>query len=344
MTNPFCLVKNVKTVFVGVVAIAVMSLFVACGEENPSEPAVESSASVEQPPASSSSVFEPFSSSMVNPYTPAYSSSEPVVSAEYEAPFTFFTSPASTGLSLAPDEDGFYDMGDVYKAVPSTSKISFVIRHSKRQKSTGTESKLTPIGEQMAKDLGAKLVGEESFYYASTDFIRTRRTCELVAEGRGEKADVVIWDAIDGAYFLTVPSDTLDAATVNSSGAQPHIARYAYGELQNNALGTKLKTYFYDLYERGNQFVNEVVVANMSQWDARVSVLATHDVLIEPLVVFVSNRTIDLRIYKKPFRWVNYLSGVAVILDKDGRITVLPTKGDTYGWMIPSQEIDESAE
>ena len=254
--------------------------------------------------------------------------------------FSFATTPGT--LAVTPDEDGFYDMGDVYKAVPKTSKIAFVIRHSKRQKSTGTESQLTPIGIQMAQDLGKKLASDETFYYASTDFIRTRETCKNIAVGRGETgAEVVTWDGIDGGYFLTVPSDTLDALVSSRGGNPKYIAQYAYGVPYSGAyVAERIPAYFHDLFERGNQFVNEVVVANMSSWK-RVSVLVSHDMLIEPLVVFVSNRTINLKIYESPYRWVNYLSGIAVIVDESGAVTVLPVRGDDVGWMVVRDEVDE---
>jgi Phosphoglycerate mutase family. len=245
--------------------------------------------------------------------------------------FTFATTPGT--LALAPDEDGFYDMGDVYKAVPQTSKIAFVIRHSKREKKNyGTESQLTPIGIQMAQTLGTKLVSEESFYYSSTDFLRTRETCKNIAIGRGEgDVDVVTWDGIDGGYFLTVPSDTLDALVSDRGGNPKYIAQYAYGvPYTNKAVAAIIPAYFYDLFERGNQFVNEVIVANMPNWK-RVSILVSHDMLVEPLIVFVSNRTIDLKYYQSPFRWVNYLSGIAVIVDEAGAVTALPVRGDSVG-------------
>ena len=70
-------------------------------------------------------------------------------------------------------------------------------------------------------------------------------------------------------------------------------------------------------------------------------ILVTHDMLIEPLVVFVSNRTIDLRVYKDNFRWINYLSGVAVIVDEANKVTVLPVRGDEVGWMTFRDEVDE---
>ena len=260
--------------------------------------------------------------------------------------FTFAITPGA--LALAPDDDGFYDIGDVYKAVPKTSKIAFVIRHSKREKNNlGQESSLTPIGIQMAQNLGKKLVSDEEFYYSSTNFLRTRATCENIAAGRGEATtpEVVTWDGINGGYFLTVPSDTLDALVSKKGGNPKYISIYSYGESFVGkvpaSVASIVPTYFHDFYPRGNQFVNEVIVANMPSWK-RVSILVSHDMLVEPLIAFVSNRTINLKTYTSPFRWVNYLSGIAVIVDEAGAVTALPVRGDEVGWMIPSEEVDET--
>ena len=278
------------------------------------------------------------------PDNPASSSAAVVPASSAAQPngtFTFATTPGT--LALAPDADGFYDMGDVYKAVPKTSKIAFVIRHSKREKNNlGTESSLTPIGIQMAQTLGAKLVGDEPFYYSSTNFLRTRATCEHIAAGRGETGiEVVTWDGINGSYFLTVPSDTLDAYVSKRGGNPKFIAMYSYGADYPAALAPTLSTYFHDFFPRGTQFLSEVIVPNMPKWK-RVSILVSHDMLVEPLVAFVSNRTINLKVFEDPYRWVNYLSGIAVIVDEAGAVTALPVRGDEVGWMIPRDEVDES--
>ena len=76
----------------------------------------------------------------------------------------------------------------------------------------------------------------------------------------------------------------------------------------------------------------------------RVSILVSHDMLVEPLIVFVSNRTIDLKYYQSPFRWVNYLSGIAVIVDEAGAVTALPVRGDSVGWMLPADEVVETVQ
>lgn len=318
--------------------LALALTFVGCGDDSsstsaPTSSSVPESSAIQQDPTSSSGALVPDGGS-----TPTSSS----IAQPASGSVTFATTPGA--LAVAPDEDGFYDMGDVYKALPQTSKVAFVIRHSKREKkNTGTESQLTPIGIQMAQTLGTKLVSEESFYYASTNFIRTRETCKNIAIGRGEgDVDVVTWDGIDGGYFLTVPSDTLDALVSSRGGNPRYIAQYSYGVPYTNAeVAAVIPSYFYDFFERGNQFVNEVVVANMPSWK-RVSILVSHDMLVEPLIVLASNRTINLRIYESPFRWVNYLSGIAVILDEAGSVTVLPVRGADVGWMVIRDEIDES--
>ena len=291
-------------------------------------PASSATGPVNPPPESSSAAVAPASSAVAQ-----------------SGDFTFSNTPGA--LALAPDADGFYDMGDVYKAVPKTSRIAFVIRHSKREKKNmGKESQLTPIGIEMAQKLGAKLVGDEPFYYASTDFDRTRLTCENIAAGRGETGvEVVTWDeGINGSYFLTVPSSTLDSVVSKKGGNPKYISLYAYGVPFTGkvpaAIIPVVETYFHDFYPRGNQFLNEVIVANISKWK-RVSVLVSHDMLVEPLIVFVSNRTIDLRIYQSPFHWVNYLSGIAVIVDEAGAVTALPVRGDDVGWMVMSEEVEE---
>lgn len=238
-------------------------------------------------------------------------------------------------LSVVADSNGFFDVADIYKAAPSSYKIAFVLRHAERESGLGQESPLTEVGVQQAIDLGKKLAGgDESFYYASTDFIRTRETCNNIAKGRGETGSVTETqaDLLNGSYFLTVSSDSLDSFSSLIGGSWKIIAVYAYGE---DYYAQEIAPLFYDLFERGSQFVMENVVANMNQWK-RVSVLVTHDLLIEPLVVYASNRTADVNFYKTR-RWVNYLSGIAVVVNADNQVELYPVRGTDVGFMMRSK-------
>ena len=245
----------------------------------------------------------------------------------------FYRDPAALGLALAPDTNGFYDVGEIYKAAPADAKIVFVLRHGERESGLGKESPLTEVGLQQALDVGAKLMSEESFYYGATDFLRTQTTAAKIAEGRGEaSAEVVTMEEINGGYFLTVPSDSLDAMVSKRGGSFKYVAMWCYEQpFPTLLVNLGLPGYFYDLMPRGDQFVNEVVLANLPYWK-RVNVLITHDLLTQPLAVYASNRTIDLKTYES-YRWINYIAGITVVVAADGKVAVLPTRGVERGFL-----------
>lgn len=255
---------------------------------------------------------------------------------------SFNTNPATINLSVAPDADGFYDIGDIYKALPITSNVTFVLRHAERESGLGQESPLTEVGLEQALAAGKKISSDETFYYASTDFVRTRTTAAKIAEGHGEKnATVETLDIINGGYFLTVPSDTLDALVKNRGGSWKNISQFLYGvPVTNSYVAPRIGAYFYDLFKRGDQFINEVVKANLPNWK-RVNILISHDVLLEPLLIYATNKTIDLKFYESG-RWVNYLSGVAVIVDSNNLVTLLPVRGTDVGYMTVKKTTSEN--
>lgn len=243
---------------------------------------------------------------------------------------------SGAALNLLPDEDGFYDIGELYKAVPKTNRIIFVIRHSERNSSLGQESPLAENGKEKALDLGKKLLAEEPFYYASTDFVRTRETCRLIAEGRGEENfDVDIWQGVDGDYFLRVSDDSLSRFASNRGGAWKIISRWAYADsTMSENLASNVNALFYDLFERGKQFVEGAVAQGLKK--NRVSVMVSHDVLLEPLTVYATNRSIDLRFYKSG-RWIAYLAGVAIVVGENSQVNLYPVRGDSVGYMTVSK-------
>lgn len=330
-------------------------LVLGCGDESSSTgpaPVALSSSSAMLNPASSSLVGTPIenvnSSSSV---TSNLSSMDTPLSSDGALVVSSSTVPVYppvnkvVNLGITPDVDGFYDIGDVYKAVPATSKLVFVLRHAEREKSTKQESKLTETGVMQAQSVGAKLAGgDESFYYSSTDFIRTRETCNNIAIGRGETSyETVTWDGINGDYFLKVPSDTFDLwADRAGKDSWSVISMWAYNVQDVPAkVAAVIPVAFYDLMSRGDQFVHEVVLANLPNWK-RVSILATHDVLVAPLIIYASDRAVNFRFYDYSIgRWANYLSGVAVIVDENNSPSILPVRGIDLGYLLSPRKQKE---
>lgn len=354
MLKPFCSLKNLKTAAVGLITLSMVGMFAACGDDSSSStgpdvsaPSLVSSSSIADISGNQNLDVLPVSSSTESQVPPACDLDDngnpagpfdqdvsvpgtetDVVPGVAGGPYNGVPAP----IAATPDADGFYYIADVYKAVPATSKIAFVIRHSERQSCESQESKLTPEGIDHAKVLGADIGGDESFYYTSTDFIRTRETASYIAAGRGETADVVTWDAINGSYFLKVSSDSLDGLVKSRGGSWKNISQFIYGvPVTNNYVAQRIGDYIYDIMPRGDQFVKEVVLDNMPSWK-RVSFLVTHDVLIEPLIVYATNRTIDLKFYESQ-RWANYMSGVAVVVEASGAVSLYPVRGYEVGWI-----------
>lgn len=356
MLNPFCSIKNVKSAFVGFVALSAMAFMTACGDDSSSpaapSPAPSSSASAEVNPGDPSNPSQggdvtdptnpaPVSSSAaadtpVNPDTPA-NPDTPVVNppagdGTYPDEQLYTIDPS---IAVVADEDGFYDIADIYKSVPQTSKIVFVIRHSARDTSTGKLSPLTTKGAAQAKALGERIGGTEPFYYASTDFVRTRETAANIAVGRGDTPVVDTLDIIDGNYFYrkdaTIEIEDLKKKSVDLNTL---VSRYCYNyQFPNAETNALVYASFYPLYSRANQFVKEVVLDNMANWK-RVSILVSHDVLAEPMVVYASNRAINLKAYSKAdgYRWVNFMSGVAIVVNDAGAVSMYPVRGYDVGW------------
>ena len=330
-----------------IVCSIAFACMVGCGDDSsshgadPSDPATVESSSAGENAENPTSSSQGDSGNQGNPgeqnpdagtetLSSASESSDPEILSSASVTVTAKFAEAKT-LSVEPDTNGFYDAGDIYKAAPTDYKIAFVLRHAERESGLGQESPLTAVGEQQAFDLGKKLAGgDESFYYASTDFIRTRETCNNIAKGRGETSyNTETLDGLNGSYFLTVSSDSLDAFAKRKGGGWKIISVYAYGE---DYYAEQVQQHFYDLFERGNQFVMENIVANMGNWK-RVSVLVSHDVLLEPLVVYASNRTVDVNYYKSG-RWVNYLTGVAVVVNSANEVELYPVRGNEVGFMM----------
>ncbi|MCF0223450.1 MAG: histidine phosphatase family protein [Fibrobacter sp.] len=374
MKNSFVAIRKAGVISAGVLLISAACFFNACGDDSssnatpitpvagisssgmqgndtlpsqniPSEPPVgELSSSSELipvtpndttifPPADTSSTVVPVDTLPADTTPSQPQITDPVTDPEPSDPSAPVTSAVT--LDATPDADGFYDVGDIYKALPATYKLVFVLRHAEREKSEDQESQLTAVGVQQALDVGKRLAGgDANFYYASTDFIRTRETCNNIAKGRGEVGnETVTWSGIDGGYFLKTSSDEFDDLVGRRGGSWKNMSQWAYGDkITNNYVAPRINDYLYDLFDRGAQFINEVILENLPKWK-RVNVLVSHDILLEPLIVYVSNRTVDLN-FAKSGRWVNYLSGIAVVVNEEGAVGLYPVRGNEVGWMV----------
>ena len=258
-----------------------------------------------------------------------------VLTAIFLAAALFATSCTSDGnpiVTNSPDisgkpqqEDGFTDIAEIYANLKPDEKAVFIIRHSERTDDTGPKGPLTENGRLYARNLGARLaaIATEDFYYGYSGYVRTEETCREIAVGKGQQQYTLdILPYMDGAWYVKDEAKANDY--VNSDGGGWVVySKYAFTGAYEDA--------FYDLKTRSEELIKDNILANISTMK-RVNFMCTHDYLVVPLLAYTTNGHANVRYYEK-LKWVNYLSGVAMIISPDGSIRYVPVKGLESGTM-----------
>lgn len=257
-------------------------------------------------PAESSSSVEPFPESSSSAES---SDSAPRVAAE-----------------IPLDKDGFATVADVYRSLAPSEKAVFIIRHSEREDAVTIETELTANGVKMAQDLGATLKSDEEFSYITSGFVRTNETANNISKGRGEAnlPKLITNYDITGNWFLKISADSLAqyASKLGMQGSSVELmAHWAYGEPYPDAL--------YELEPRAQEFMEKVILKNLPKWK-RVSIMVSHDIFVMPLAVFGSEGKVALK-YHEDYHWINYIAGLAVIIDAQNNLRYVPVKGADSG-------------
>ena len=324
-------------------ATACIAALTACNDKV-SSPDIESSSSDESSnhswiPESSSEQDSPewSSSAMSSSSIPPYSSSEHIPQAQSsstESRVAFSSSIeeyssssiADTAPEVVLDKDGFATVADVYKSLASDEKAVFIIRHSEREDDVALETELTANGIQMAQDLGATLKSEEEFSYITSGFVRTNETANQISKGRGEATlpKLITNYDITGNWFLKISADSLakQATALGLKGSSIELmARWAYE-------GGYPET-FYEMEPRAQEFMQTIILKNLSKWK-RITIMVSHDIFVMPLAVFGSQKNVALKYYED-YHWINYIAGLAIIVDAQNNLRYIPVKGAESG-------------
>lgn len=238
--------------------------------------------------------------------------------------------PASSAATIPAevklDKDGFATVADVYRSLAPDEKAVFIIRHSEREDDVALETELTANGVKMAQALGATLKSDEEFSYITSGFVRTNETANNISKGRGEASlpKLITNYDITGNWFLKISADSLAryGTALGMKGSSVELmAHWAYGEAYPEA--------FYELEPRAQEFMQSVILKNLRKWK-RVSIMVSHDIFVMPLAVFGSGGKVALKYYED-YHWINYIAGLAVIIDAQENLRYVPVKGAEFG-------------
>lgn len=222
--------------------------------------------------------------------------------------------------------DGFTDIVEVYKKLKPTDKAVFIIRHSERTNSTGKTGHLTENGVKYAQELGGRFAaagGTEDFYFAYSGYTRTKETCDNIAQGKGQSNyNLVELTMLDGGWYVKNSDKVEEYSKSADGGGWGVYSKYAFVGSYSDA--------FYDLQSRSEQLISEIKsnLGNMK----RINIMCTHDYLLVPLLAYVTEGRANVRYHEKR-RWLNYMSGVAMIISSDGTTSYIPVRSLEKGTM-----------
>ena len=227
--------------------------------------------------------------------------------------FSLFACGDSGTSSSSFTDIGFNDIDKVLAEVADSETVVFLLRHAERGEDYSREGLLTENGIEQSKSVGEKLQSDEEFFYASSDFGRTQQTCDGIAEGRGEKNyQRETWGILAGSWYekdaaLNVEKNWHDWET---------FSKWAYN-------GGFTEGY-YDLATRSEEWLDSLTAHLPSM--KRVNILISHDFFVVGMTVYGSNKEVDLH-YWANHKWINYLAGIAIIIEPNGKMRFKTVRG-----------------
>ncbi|MCQ2124205.1 MAG: histidine phosphatase family protein [Fibrobacter sp.] len=319
--------------------------FTACGDDNN-----PGNAPTDTPVASSSSIVpvagESSSSAGTSEIPGSSSSAGQVLPPEQQTDAGCAAGQVATPVDFPLND--FVDIGEIYKNIQCNEKVVFIVRHGERERFIGNESCLTEDGFDEAVAAGKKIVGTEPFKYIFSGMTRTYQTALGFAVGRGEAVyDTTTVEDEDGVKHLAFVSPAFAPDTLKQLKDGWYIkdkdirdAYVARDTIKNvNVMYTAWAyegTYadaFYDIEERSLELIGLIVKDYASM--PKYTLAASHDQVLAPLVIWATNKQVDLKLHAinepPPRNWLNYLAGVAIIINDKNEMRYVAVKGGDSG-------------
>jgi broad specificity phosphatase PhoE len=244
-------------------------------------------------------------------------------------------------LAIRATKNDFIPLTDIFPCVRSNEKLAFIIRHAARDRdASGNLAPLNSEGRVQAVDLGERLSATGDFFYMHTHYYRNMETVMLMAQGKGQTIpdSASLYSVIEDEYHLQtqdlleswfVKDETkVDACKSPQSWGWSAYSKFAYEEENLTAC----QAAFYDVDDRVQDFIAKYFTYEQMH---DMTMAISHDQFVVPFLVSISDRQLDLRFHnhENDFNyWINYLTGVAIIVDPDNQVTIIPVKSldDAY--------------
>ena len=220
----------------------------------------------------------------------------------------------------------FTDIKKLVDNLATTEKMVIVLRHAERGSDYSMTGPLNENGFKQSQDLGESIANDIEFYYGASQFVRAHQTCSNIAKGRGDLDTLADTLAALNDNWYVKDEAAYKAAKDAHGGGWKVTSEWAYEGAYSDA--------FYNLNSRSTELFEEHLIPAFENSGKQVGLFVSHDIVMVPLVVYASGKSIDLKYYKDTKdHWLNYLGGVAIVFKPDGTRVFYVVKGLDSGTM-----------
>jgi broad specificity phosphatase PhoE len=255
--------------------------------------------------------------------------------------------------------DTFSSMYDVFYCLRPNEKVTFILRHAARDRNnTGTNGSLNQTGIDQSTQVGQKLkkLNIDDFFYMHTNVYRTLQTARIISENKGQTTGSEDeWKNTTSNEYHAQNMDLLESWYIRNENRKKDCqgqnswgwsiySKVAYEEYdkKNNSDSENraaCEDALYNIEERTQEFIStHFTYDNMHKMTLAIS----HDQFLVPFVIAIShkkihddsNYTLQFHKHENNFNyWINYLTGVAIIVDSDNNNTVIPVTALDDGFL-----------
>ena len=232
----------------------------------------------------------------------------------------------------------FVKAGDFFASLAPEERVFLLIRHAERRHITpddpdfGAHVGLTDKGREQALSLGKCIPPEGDICFYSSPVGRCVETAQCIGKGRAGVQVPAQLNAVVSDEPRVEPLDCLAEYFVQNYDAYMKVLRAGFYEgicawLANEAEGKKRgdNEAFCPLAARSE----EMLAMMLSKGTVRINIFATHDAWVVPCLTHFCGMRFT------PQRWMNYLTGMAVVTGIDGKNVkrIVPVTALDTGWL-----------
>lgn len=237
----------------------------------------------------------------------------------------------------------FVTAKDFFKSLASDERVYLLIRHAERRHITpedpdfGAHVGLTAAGREQALSLGKCIPSEGDICFYSSPVGRCVETAQCIGAGRAGFQGPAQFNAAQVADVRVEPLGCLAEYFVQNYDAYLGVLRAGFYEgicawLQNEVARLSCGS---DTYSSDEPFAplakrsEEMLAMMLEKGTCRFNIFATHDAWVVPCL------THFCKMHFSPQRWMNYLTGMAVVTGTDGKTVkrIAPVTALDSGWL-----------